>query len=72
MPQSKKGLRKLKQKQNEENGVVYEKKAPEKYSTCTICKIQIRVTKTNTEIKQHVDSKHAQTGIKTCFPDVEM
>jgi len=72
MPQSKKDLRRIKQKKNEENGVVYEKKAPEKYSTCTVCKIQIRVTKTNTEIKQHVESKHEKEGIKGCFPDVEL
>lgn len=39
MPQSKKDLKRLKQKQNAENGIVYEKKAPEVYLQCTICKV---------------------------------
>jgi len=72
MPASKKDLRRLKQKQNEENGVVYQKKPDEKFAKCAICKTEIRITKTNTEIKQHAESKHAQSGIKGCFPDLEI
>jgi len=71
MPQSKKDIKRLKQKQNLENGIVYQKKAPETSMKCTICKVEIRVTKTNTEIKSHAASKHTKEGLAICFPELE-
>jgi len=71
MPQSKKDIKRLKQKQNAEQGIVYQKKAPETSMKCTICKVEIRVTKTNTEIKSHAASKHSKEGLKVCFPEIE-
>jgi hypothetical protein len=39
MPQSKKDLKKLKQKQNAEQGIVYQKKPDEKFIKCSVCRV---------------------------------
>ena len=43
MPQSKKDLRKLKQKQNAEQGIVYDKKGPDamRMVQCQGCKVNL-------------------------------
>jgi len=35
---------------------------------CTQCMLPIRMTKTNTEAKQHAESKHSTFPFATCFP----
>ena len=37
-------------------------------SKCTKCSLDMRVTKTNTELRNHSDAKHNST-IEECFPD---
>ena len=37
-------------------------------SKCTICAVELKVTKTCTEIKQHAENKHGKT-IEEVFPD---
>jgi hypothetical protein len=34
---------------------------------CSICSLELVVTKTNTELKQHADAKHSKT-LEECFP----
>lgn len=43
-------------------------KKAEVMASCTICLIAIRMTKTNTEAKMHVGSRHAGTTFAECFP----
>ena len=47
-------------------------KAEEKNAKCSFCGIEIRMTKTNTEIKQHAESKHSKNTFAECFPGVDM
>ncbi len=47
-------------------------KPEEKNARCTICGIEIRMTKTNTEIKQHAESKHPKSTFAECFPSVDL
>jgi hypothetical protein len=35
---------------------------------CSICGIEIRATKTNTEAKAHTESRHSPATFATCFP----
>ncbi len=47
-------------------------KPEEKNARCSICGIEIRMTKTNTEIKQHAESKHSKNTFAECFPSVDL
>ena len=42
------------------------KEAP-KMSKCTICQLEMKITKTNTELTAHATSKHGKT-LDDCFP----
>jgi len=70
MPQSKKDLRKLKQKQAAEQGIVHEKKDPSKFTQaqCAKCKALFRTTKRNVEILHHQQAKHPESTFEECFP----
>ena len=71
MPQSTKDLRKLRQKQAAERGEVRERqKPPTQFTVCSICKLQIRLSKKNVELVQHVDSKHPGHTFEQCFPGI--
>ena len=37
-------------------------------SKCTICQVELKVTKTCTEIRQHAENKHGKT-VEEVFPD---
>mmetsp|Transcript_23178 Transcript_23178/g.66911 ORF Transcript_23178/g.66911 Transcript_23178/m.66911 type:complete len:134 (-) Transcript_23178:251-652(-) len=45
-------------------------KAEAKMSLCTVCQFPMKITKTNTELKQHAENKHGKT-LAVCFPDAE-
>ena len=34
---------------------------------CTVCQIELKITKTNTELKAHAEGKHGKT-LEECFP----
>eukprot|EP00727_Mastigamoeba_balamuthi_P008911 m51a1_g4642 hypothetical protein (79) ;mRNA; f:348030-348340 len=73
MPQSTKGLRKLRQRQAEERGEVHGKAAARskpatEFAVCTICKVQMRLSKRNIDLVQHVDSKHPGKTFDECWP----
>jgi len=68
MPQSKKDLRKLKQKKDAEQGIVHLKKAPNTEAKCTQCNLTYRTTKRNVEIFQHAAAKHPKNTFEECFP----
>lgn len=69
MPQSKKDLRKLHQRQAVERGEPpTAKKAANTYAVCTICKLTFRTTKRNVELVQHVVAKHDKATFEQCFP----
>lgn len=76
MPASKKMLKSREQAKNRELGLGDEQgrlagreKKEEKNATCTVCKTQIRMTKTNTEAKQHAESRHSDKSYDECFPE---
>ena len=76
MPASKKMLKSREQAKNRELGLGDEQgrlagreKKEEKNATCTVCKSQIRMTKTNTEAKQHAESRHSDKTYEECFPE---
>ncbi|KAJ4459185.1 hypothetical protein PAPYR_4991 [Paratrimastix pyriformis] len=70
MPQSKKDLRKLHQKQKVAAGVApTERKAPNTQAVCTACRAQFRTTKRNIEIYEHWEQRHGTTHtFDQCFP----
>ena len=43
-------------------------KAETQNASCTVCSQSIRVTKTNTELHAHADSKHPKKSYSECFP----
>mmetsp|Transcript_26225 Transcript_26225/g.62323 ORF Transcript_26225/g.62323 Transcript_26225/m.62323 type:complete len:128 (-) Transcript_26225:369-752(-) len=73
MPESNKAAKKRIQKANraagigDENGRLTRVKDPPKKSVCTVCQHEMTITKTNTELKLHSESKHGKT-IEECFP----
>ena len=73
MPESNAAAKKRIQKQNRANGIGDESgrlvrvKDPPKMSKCTICQIELKITKTNTELTAHASSKHGKT-LEECFP----
>lgn len=75
MPASSKMLKNKAQKANREAGIGDAQgrmpsrvKAPEVNAKCTKCFLEIRMSKTNTEAKAHVESKHAGIAFSECFP----
>jgi len=68
MPQSKKDLKKKEQREKAASGIVYNKKEPEQYITCQICKQSIRLTKKSIEVVQHAENKHTKEGVAGCYP----
>ena len=74
MPESNKQAKKRIQKANRAAGIGDEhgrlaprEKAPPKLMCCTICQHELKVTKTNTELIAHSESKHGKS-IDECFP----
>jgi len=73
MPESNKAAKRRVQKANraagigDEQGRIVREKEPPKMSSCTVCQQEMKITKTNTELKAHATSKHGKT-IEECFP----
>ena len=73
MPESNKQAKKRIQKANraagigDEHGRIVREKAPPKLMRCTVCQQELIVTKSNTELIAHSESKHGKT-IDDCFP----
>ena len=73
MPESHKAEKKRIQKANraagigDETGRIVRVKEPPKLSKCTVCGLELRITKTNSEIHAHASSKHNDT-VDNCFP----
>jgi hypothetical protein len=73
MPESNAAAKKRQQKANramglgDDQGRMVRVKEPPKLSNCTICQQEMKITKTNTELKSHAESKHAST-LEECFP----
>jgi len=73
MPESNAAAKKRIQKQNralgigDEQGRLVRVKDPPKMSQCTVCQMEMRITKTNTELTAHATSKHGST-LEECFP----
>ncbi len=73
MPESNKMAKKRIQKANkaagigDENGRIVRVKEPPKMSRCTVCQMELKITKTNTELTAHATSKHGKP-LDECFP----
>ena len=65
MPESNAAAKKRQQKKNRELGLGDEQgrlirtKEPPKIAKCTVCQMELKITKTNTELIAHATSKHA-------------
>mmetsp|Transcript_3775 Transcript_3775/g.7347 ORF Transcript_3775/g.7347 Transcript_3775/m.7347 type:complete len:140 (-) Transcript_3775:962-1381(-) len=77
MPESHKAERARARKANkaagigDENGRIPARvKAEAIMSKCTVCAQSMKITKTNTELRQHAENKHGKT-LGICFPDAE-
>ncbi|CAB9503281.1 expressed unknown protein [Seminavis robusta] len=51
----------------DESGRLTRVKEPPKMSKCTVCQLELKITKTNTELTAHATSKHGST-LDACFP----
>jgi type II secretory pathway component HofQ len=73
MPESNAAAKKRQQKANramglgDEQGRMVRMKDPPKLMLCTVCQQEMKVTKTNTELTMHSESKHNST-LEECFP----
>ena len=73
MPESNKAAKRRIQKANraagigDETGRIVRVKDPPKMAQCTICQLEMKITKTNTELKSHSEGKHGKT-LDECFP----
>ena len=73
MPESNKMAKRRIQKANraagigDEMGRIVREKEPPKLSLCTVCQMEMKITKTNTELTAHASAKHGKT-IEECFP----
>jgi hypothetical protein len=73
MPESNKAAKRRIQKANraagigDENGRLVRVKDPPKMAKCTVCNHELKITKTNTELKFHAEGKHGKT-LDECFP----
>mmetsp|Transcript_32011 Transcript_32011/g.47981 ORF Transcript_32011/g.47981 Transcript_32011/m.47981 type:complete len:133 (-) Transcript_32011:165-563(-) len=76
MPESHKAENARRKKQNiaagigDESGRIVRVKAEAKVSRCIECQAELKITKTNTELKLHSENKHGKT-IDICFPGAE-
>lgn len=76
MPESHKAENARRKKQNiaagigDESGRLVRVKAEAQMLSCAECQYELRVTKTNTELKLHSENKHGKT-IDICFPTAE-
>jgi hypothetical protein len=77
MPESHKAERRRQLKQNvaagigDENGRIPPRvKAEAQMARCSECQCELKITKTNTELKLHAENKHGKT-IDICFPEAE-
>ena len=77
MPEGHKAERKRQQKQNiaagigDENGrIPHRIKADAQMVKCADCQQEMKITKTNTELKMHAENKHGKT-LAVCFPEAE-
>lgn len=77
MPESNKAARARKLKQNRAAGIGDENgrlparvKAAAQMSKCAECAMEFKITKTNTELKQHAENKHGKT-LEVCFPGAD-
>mmetsp|Transcript_19623 Transcript_19623/g.32147 ORF Transcript_19623/g.32147 Transcript_19623/m.32147 type:complete len:134 (-) Transcript_19623:151-552(-) len=77
MPESHKAENARRKKQNiaagigDENGRLPPRmKADAKMAQCIVCQAELKITKTNTELKLHSENKHGKT-IDVCFPGAE-
>jgi hypothetical protein len=75
MPASHKMLKSREQAQNRANGIGDEQgrmpsrvKDPEVKARCTVCSLEIRVTKKNIEAKAHWESRHPTITYAACWP----
>ncbi|KAG5183333.1 hypothetical protein JKP88DRAFT_354618 [Tribonema minus] len=72
MPESHKAERRRAQKVNRDNGIgdengrIVRVKDPVRMGKCTVCNLEVRMTKTNTELRTHAESKHGST-MEACF-----
>jgi hypothetical protein len=73
MPESNKAAKRRTQKANREAGLgdaqgrLVREKEPPKMMSCTVCHQEMKITKTNTELTMHSESKHGKT-LDVCFP----
>ena len=74
MPESNAAARRRIQKANRAAGIGDESgrlpsrvKEPPKMMNCAVCQQEMKITKTNTELKLHAESKHGKT-LDDCFP----
>lgn len=77
MPESNKGANARRLKANRAAGIGDEMgrlparvKAEAIMLCCTVCRAELKCTKTNTEMKVHAESKHGKT-LEECFPGAE-
>ena len=77
MPESNKAARARKLKANRAAGIGDESgrvparvKAEAQMSKCTECAMEFKITKTNTELKQHAENKHGKM-LEVCFPGAD-
>mmetsp|Transcript_19229 Transcript_19229/g.28384 ORF Transcript_19229/g.28384 Transcript_19229/m.28384 type:complete len:125 (-) Transcript_19229:113-487(-) len=77
MPESHKAERSRARKQNrmagigDESGRIVRVKDPVKMAKCKMCTLEVRMTKTNTELRSHAVSKHSST-FELCFPEAKL
>mmetsp|Transcript_70764 Transcript_70764/g.107079 ORF Transcript_70764/g.107079 Transcript_70764/m.107079 type:complete len:131 (+) Transcript_70764:189-581(+) len=73
MPESNAAAKRRMQKANraagigDEQGRLVRVKEPPKLSKCTVCQLEMKITKTNTELITHASNKHGST-LEECFP----
>lgn len=73
MPESHKAEKRRMQKANraagigDESGRIVRVKDPGTMVKCTVCLFELKVTKTNSELKAHSEGKHSKT-LDECFP----
>jgi hypothetical protein len=49
-------------------GRIVKEKTANTMAKCSICQLELRMTKKNVEAQQHVQSKHPTSSWETCFP----
>mmetsp|Transcript_13454 Transcript_13454/g.27459 ORF Transcript_13454/g.27459 Transcript_13454/m.27459 type:complete len:129 (-) Transcript_13454:153-539(-) len=76
MPESNKAAKKRQQKANraagigDESGRIVRVKEAAKMARCNICEAELKITKTNTELKAHAEGKHGKT-CEEVFPGAD-